>query len=126
VLKNRSAPPALIVPVLTVSDVKAATDWYGAAFGFLEHVRIGTHRAQLGLDGFALIVAEPRPGKPLFVGQILHKVADVAALVERVVELGAQLLDGPTDWEYGERQATLCDPFGHFWVLTQTLGMCLA
>ena len=27
-----------------------------------------------------------------------------------------------TDWEYGERQATITDPFGHQWVLTQTLA----
>ena len=25
------------------------------------------------------------------------------------------------DWEYGERQAAFTDPFGHEWVLTQTL-----
>jgi PhnB protein len=25
------------------------------------------------------------------------------------------------DWEYGERQATLDDVFGHQWVVTQTL-----
>ena len=25
------------------------------------------------------------------------------------------------DWEYGERQATIDDPFGHQWVLNQTL-----
>jgi len=27
----------------------------------------------------------------------------------------------PSDWEYGERQAAFVDPFGHEWVLTQTL-----
>lgn len=25
------------------------------------------------------------------------------------------------DWEYGERQAAIDDPFGHQWVLNQTL-----
>jgi len=28
----------------------------------------------------------------------------------------------PRDWEYGERQATVDDPFGHRWVLNQTLA----
>ena len=64
---NRSAPRARVVPVLIVTDVRAAVDWYSAVFGFVEHVRIGEgHRAQLGLrDGgpAELIVAEVRPGR---------------------------------------------------------------
>ncbi|WP_236122001.1 hypothetical protein [Cellulomonas palmilytica] len=31
-------------------------------------------------------------------------------------------MDPSHDWEYGERQATLNDPFGRQWVLTQTLA----
>jgi uncharacterized glyoxalase superfamily protein PhnB len=49
------------------------------------------------------------------------KVADVASVVETAVARGARLVDPPHDWEYGERQATVDDPFGHQWVLTQTL-----
>ncbi len=39
----------------------------------------------------------------------------------RAVARGAVLVDPPHDWEYGERQATINDPFGHQWVLNQTL-----
>jgi PhnB protein len=128
-LLNRSAPHARVVPVLTVEDVRAAVESYARAWGFVEHVRIGErHRAQLGLPGGTvaeLIVAEVRPGRrrpePLRSHQVMMKVDDVAALVERARALGATVVDGPTDWEYGERQATVDDPFGHQWVLTQTL-----
>lgn len=65
-LFNRSAPHARVVPVLTVSDVRAVAAWYERIFGFVEHVKIGDgHRAQLGLPGGAAaerIVAEVRPG----------------------------------------------------------------
>jgi hypothetical protein len=37
-LYNRSAPHDRIVPVLIVSDVRAAVMWYGNVFGFVEHV----------------------------------------------------------------------------------------
>lgn len=37
---NRSIPPAVVIPVLIYPDVRAAVDWLGAAFGFVEHVRI--------------------------------------------------------------------------------------
>jgi PhnB protein len=37
------------------------------------------------------------------------------------VSRGAVLVDPVHDWEYGERQAAIDDPFGHQWVLNQTL-----
>jgi uncharacterized glyoxalase superfamily protein PhnB len=49
------------------------------------------------------------------------KVEDAAATVARAVQLGAKVTDELHDWEYGERQVALDDPFGHQWVLTQTL-----
>lgn len=115
--------------MLTVADVRAAVAWYADVFGFVEHVRIGDgHRSQLGLpDGPAaeLVVAEVRPGRRTPEREISHqvmlKVADAAAVVERAIGRGAQLVDPLHDWEYGERQAAVTDPFGHQWVLNQTL-----
>jgi PhnB protein len=129
-LLNRSAPHARVVPVLTVRDVAAAVAWYGRAWGFVEHVRIGEgHRAQLGLPGglgAELIVAEVRPGRRTPTAdrshQVMLKVDDVTACAARAEALGATVIHAPHDWEYGERQATLTDPFGHQWVLTQTLA----
>lgn len=126
---NRSAPHARVTPVLTVADVRAAVAWYTEIFGFVEHVRIGEgHRAQLGMPDVPaaeLVVAEVRPGRrtpePMVSHQVMLKVADVADVVERATAQGAQLVDPPHDWQYGERQATLTDPFGHQWVLNQTL-----
>ena len=126
---NRSAPHARVTPVLTVADVRAAVAWYGEVFGFVEHVRIGeAHRAQLGLpDGQAaeVVVAEVRPGRRTpqhgRSHQVMLKVEDVASVVEAAVARGAMLVDPQHDWEYGERQAAIDDPFGHQWVLNQTL-----
>ncbi|HEY1549324.1 MAG TPA: VOC family protein [Kofleriaceae bacterium] len=125
---NRSAPHARVTPVLTVADVRAAVRWYTDAFGFVEHVKIGEgHRSQLGLpDGGELIVGEVRPGRRAPTAearshQIMLKVEDAAAITKRAVELGATLDDELRDYPYGERQATLTDPFGHQWTLTQTL-----
>jgi len=129
VLTNRSAPHALVTPVLTVVDVRAAVAWYGEVFGFVEHVRIGEgHRSQLGLPaepGAELVVAEVRPGRRLpgdgRSHQVMLKVSDAAAVLEVAQTRGATLVDPLHDWEYGERQATVNDPFGHQWVLNQTL-----
>ena len=56
---NRSIPKATVVPVLIYPDVRQAVEWLGAAFGFVECVRIGeNHRAQLGFGDGALIVGD--------------------------------------------------------------------
>jgi PhnB protein len=128
-LTNRSAPHARVTPVLTVADVRSAVAWYIEVFGFVEHVRIGDgHRSQLGLpDGppAELVVAEVRPGRRTpereRSHQVMLKVADVASVVDLAVAREARLVEPAHDWEYGERQATIDDPFGHQWVLNQTL-----
>ena len=90
--------------------------------------RVEAHRAQLGLpDGppAELVVAEAGPGRRVpeqeRSHQVMVKVADVASVVETAVAAGAVLVEPPHDWEYGERQAAINDPFGHQWVLNQTL-----
>ncbi|HEX5062987.1 MAG TPA: VOC family protein [Kofleriaceae bacterium] len=126
-LHNRSAPHARVVPVLTVDNVRAAVTWYATVFGFVEHVQIGEgHRAQLGLPGGGeLIVAEVRPGRRTPSAgrshQVMLKVENAAAVVALARENGATIVGEPHDWEFGERQATIDDVFGHQWVLTQTL-----
>jgi|SRR5450432_525300 len=127
-LNNRSAPHARVVPVLTVKDVREAVAWYGKVFGFVEHVQIGEgHRAQLGLPGESvaeLIVAEVRPGRRVpehgRSHQVMIKVEDAAAQVERASTNGATIVNALQDYEYGERQAMLDDPFGHQWTVTET------
>jgi uncharacterized glyoxalase superfamily protein PhnB len=128
VIRNRSAPPATITPVLVYPDVRAAVDWLAAAFGFEERVRIGeAHRAQLkaGADG-AVVVTEPGNGRVAPAGggvtQIIKiRVEDVDAAVERARAQGARIVEELHTWEYGERSCMVEDPAGHRWELSQTV-----
>ena len=125
---NRSIPKATVVPVLIYPDVRAAVEWLAAAFGFVEHVRIGEdHRAQLGFGDGAVIAADvrgnrrpPRPGEST--SSVLVRVEDARAHCERARRHGARIVMEPTDFEYGERQYHAEDLAGHQWTFSQTLA----
>jgi len=129
VKSNRSIPRSTVVPVLIYPDVRAAVEWLGEAFGFVERVRIGEedHRAQLSVGDGAVIVADvrhdrraPRPGEAT--NSVLVRVEDARAHCERAREHGAEILMEPTDFEYGERQYAAQDPAGHQWTFSETLA----
>jgi uncharacterized glyoxalase superfamily protein PhnB len=125
---NRSIPAAQVVPVLTYQDVRAAVEWLGAAFGFVERVRIGEdHRAQLAFGEGAVIVADAHSERrPAQEGHVTHsvlvRVDDAAAHCEHARAHGARIVMEPTDFEYGERQYAADDIGGHRWTFSQTLA----
>lgn len=125
---NRSIPAATVIPVLIYPDVRAAVDWLGAAFGFVERVRIGEdHRAQLAYGEGAVIVGDVRKDRrPPRPGEVTHsvtvRVGDARAHCQRAREHGARILMEPTDFEYGERQYAAEDFAGHQWTFSETLA----
>jgi uncharacterized glyoxalase superfamily protein PhnB len=125
---NRSAPAPTVVPVLAYPDVPAAVAWLTAAFGFQERVRIGPgHRSQLQVgENAAVVVAEARgerraPEDGVVSCELKLRVPDVDAQLARALAVGARVLEGPVDRDYGERECTVVDLAGHRWQLTQTL-----
>jgi uncharacterized glyoxalase superfamily protein PhnB len=125
---NRSIPQSTVIPVLIYPDVRAAVDWLGAAFGFVERVQIGEdHRAQLSFGDGAVILGdvrnERRPPQP---GEVTHsvmvRVADARVHCERARKHGARILAEPEDFPYGERQYTVEDLAGHQWTFSQTIA----
>jgi uncharacterized glyoxalase superfamily protein PhnB len=108
--------------------VREAVDWLSAAFGFVEHVRIGeAHRAQLGFGDGAVIVGDvrgerrpPREGEETHL--VMVRVDDAHAHCARAREQGARILMEPTDFEYGERQYHAEDPAGHRWTFSETIA----
>lgn len=122
-----------LTPYLAVSDARAAIDWYvehlGAQITYepieMPDGRIG--HVELAVDGAGWMMADefpeaqvaaPVPDRGAAVS--LHlTVADVDAVVTRVVAGGARLDRGPEDSEPAGRVAVFHDPFGHRWFLNQ-------
>lgn len=117
-----------LFPYLCVADAARAIAWYASVFGAREKFRLTEPsgrigHAELDFGGATVMLCEAyselgvvppdrERGTPMSIH--LH-VDDADMLAARAVEAGATLAMAPTDHFYGERSATLFDPFGHRW-----------
>lgn len=124
---NRSIPAATFIPVRSYPDLGVAVAWLRDALGCRERLRIHGHRVQLTLgDGAMVAAAWDASAAPATGGRppatLMVRVANIDAVFARALSLGGTAVSEPTDMPYGERQATLRDPAGHSWTLTQTIA----
>lgn len=118
-MSNRSMPPGVIIPELPYDDVGTAADWLCRAFGFRERLRIGNHRCQLSFGESSVVAIERKqPGT----SYILMHVDNVDRYYERARQAGAQIVNPPADYPFGERQCTVEDIGGHRWTFSQTIA----
>jgi uncharacterized glyoxalase superfamily protein PhnB len=125
-----SVPRSAAIPYLSVANARDAIAWYVDAFGAsvvgepiaMDDGRIG--HAELAIAGGVLYLADEYPELGLkapdpqacSVSLMLH-VADTDATLERARDRGAQVQREPYE-NYGARNATIVDPFGHRWMLS--------
>lgn len=126
---NRSIPAATVIPVLVYPDVRAAVKWLSEVFGFIERLQIADHRAQIVVGDGAMIVAEyvdrdhrPQAGANYLSHVVIVRIADVQAHFEHAQLCGAEILQAPAEYPYGERQYMVKDLGGHHWTFSQTLS----
>lgn len=115
-------PPGPVIPELPYADVPAAARWLCVTFGFVERLRIFTHRIQLHVGSGAVIVVEANPGGASAGSRVMVPVADVDAHHARAVAAGAQVVGEPTTYPFGERQYSVLDLGGHRWTFSQTVA----
>lgn len=124
-----------ITAYLSLRDAGAAMDFYARAFGATDEgvtIRmpdgtIAHAELRIGETVFYLAEAKTDWGNPspedlgdTAVRLALH-VADADAAFERAVAAGCTVLIPLADQFYGERSGRLRDPFGHVWLVSQTI-----
>jgi uncharacterized glyoxalase superfamily protein PhnB len=119
---NRSMPPGVIIPELSYPDVAEAALWLCRAFGFKERLRIANHRIQLTFGEGSVVVTGPRVGPAGSGASVMVHVADVDVHHEHARGSGAQIVNPPADYPFGERQYTAEDPWGYRWTFSQTIA----
>jgi catechol 2,3-dioxygenase-like lactoylglutathione lyase family enzyme len=112
-----------LAPVLLVSDIQVAADYYRDRLGFevAFYERHPEHYAYAHRDDchihFACFEGAPaRPNvevAPPDMFDVYLYVDDVEALFEEFTERGADLLHGPVDQGYGLREIRVRDPHGY-------------
>ena len=126
---QRNPRPAAL-PYLSVADARAAIAWYTDAFGatvvgepiVMDDGRIG--HAELAFASGVLYLADehtalglkaPAPGSVSV--SLMLPVADTDAALQKTRDHGATVQREAYE-NYGSRNATIIDPFGHRWMLS--------
>jgi PhnB protein len=134
-MKNADVnPPVFFAPHLTVKIVLEAMNFYKKAFGAVELRRWsnddGTvHVAEMTIENalFHLHEEVPRNGhlSPQTAGSTSSLIGifvpDPHSFVKKAVESGAHELNAVQDYDYGYRQGTVVDPFGHHWLIQKKI-----
>jgi uncharacterized glyoxalase superfamily protein PhnB len=124
-----------VFPYLIVPNAAAAIEFYRQVFGAEERLRMPDPEngrighAELTLGPATIMLADEYPelgirSPTAFGGTGLRMhlhVDDVDALAARAVRAGASMVSAPKDYEHGERQCRVRDPFGHEWLLGQDI-----
>jgi PhnB protein len=128
--KAARSAPQVVTPYLAIRDAAGAIEFYCNAFDAVEMMRLADPSGKIGhaeieIGGARIMLADEHPemdvhgpeafgGSPVSVHVYL---LDVDAVFERAVAAGAKPVRPPADQFYGDRAATLIDPFGHRWHL---------
>jgi PhnB protein len=124
-----------ITAYLAVRNARAAIDFYAAAFGAREVLRMEgpdgrVGHATLRIGPAEIYLADEHPEVESFVGPetlggtavILDlEVDDVEDAINRAVAAGAQLIRPPDHPTSGVQAGKIRDPFGHVWLITRII-----
>ena len=115
-------------PELFIQNGVKDISFYENAFAAKETMRFSNddgslHVAELSIDG-AIFHVHEITAKRYFFSPEKHNgtsiviglfVEDVDEVMDRAIKAGAIEIDPAQDYEYGYRQGTIKDPFGHYW-----------
>lgn len=118
----------ILTPYMGIDKAGEAIEFYKKAFGATQVMRLDmpdgrVGHAELRIGDSSLMLGTPcdqmalrNPDEHTSIGLHLY-VEDVDAQFQRAVDAGATVVSEPKDQFYGDRSASVKDPFGHLWFL---------
>lgn len=120
----------MLAPMLYLKDLAAAIDFYKKAFDAVEQWHISNpdgsvHVAEMTIGAALFRMHEEVEGDNNFSPETVNGttvvmgllVADPDALAAKAEAAGGTILSAVKEYEYGYRQGTVKDPFGHHWLI---------
>ena len=110
-----------LAPRIFVDDVQGLVDFLRTVVGAEGAVRPGAP-VELRIGESVLMISDGaglRERTPAFV---YVYVPDADAAFQRAVAAGAHAVETPADLPYGDRRATVRDPWGNHWQLATRIG----
>ena len=119
-----------VTPYLIIRDAARALDFYKKAFGAVELMRFPAPEGKIGhaeikIGNGVVMLADESPARghksPQTLGgtavSLMFYVADVDAQFAKALAAGGTVVNPLQDQFYGDRSATITDPFGHTWTI---------
>jgi PhnB protein len=121
-----------VIPSLVVRGAAEALDFYTQVLGAEERMRMPgpgeiIMHSEIAIGDSILFVADESPEMGFHAppsggitgASVAHMVyvEDVDSVLARAEKAGAVVRRAPEDQFYGDRTATILDPFGHIWTL---------
>ena len=103
-----------VCPRIITPDVAGVVGFLKAVFGASGELVDG-RPAEMRIAESVIMVSDgdgQRGAMPAF---LYVYVADVDQVYERAVTVGAEVIEGPVNMPYGDRRATVRDPWGNTW-----------
>jgi uncharacterized glyoxalase superfamily protein PhnB len=119
-IRNRSMPSDVLIPVIGYPSVSDAVAWLTDAFGFELRWQVAAHRAQVAVGpnaAIAIVEGAPSQGGD----HVMVRVEGIDAHRARARAAGADVSD-IGEFPYGERQYTAVDVAGRTWVFTESVA----
>jgi PhnB protein len=126
--------PTSFAPELFVENGVKDVSFYQNAFGAKEMRRFSNddgsiHVVEFSIDGALFHIHEitrntnffsagKHNGTTICIGLF---VADVDEVMKQALKAGATEISAAQDYEYGYRQGTIKDPFGHYWQIQKKI-----
>ncbi len=131
-MSNR--PTTFFAPELIIPSGVMQLDFYHKAFGAVELRRFSNddgsiHVSEMEIDGALFHFHEERPNSghitPANAGGVTTiiglMVQDVDAIMESAIAAGATVASPAQSYDYGYRQGSIIDPFGHHWQIEMVI-----
>ena len=121
-------------PHLAIKDVKTAVEFYQNAFNArvlrcVTNPDSSLHVAEMDIDGALFHLHEETPKSHQLSAETLKGTSVVIGLftshpeqlMDQAREAGGVISSAMQDYDYGYRQGTLVDPFGHQWLIQKRI-----